>query len=404
MKIKKPDGTIEEVADDYTLEEGEEKVEEEEEEGKTMLKSLEKAINSKVQEIIEATKLGGKLTKEIPGSEISVMNPDLLMRKKAPFVKLSKQMEDFIADIKSLAKGGIPRSMIKALTEGDDTAGGFLVPEEFNAEIIRYVTEAAIVRPRARVFSMTRDIMGMPKLDQSTDQFGGVALSWIGESGLKGETQPKFGKITLNAKKLIGLTPVSDELLEDNAVNLANFLVTLFGEAVAYEEDKKFLVGTGMATPLGIIVGAGTVVNRTTASRIKIADVLSMWENLPAWATPGAVWLTTKAGYTQFLKMRADAITAGDEAGAMLFVPSMAGGLPPSLLDLPILITDKLPALGTKGDLVLANIGWYFIGDRGPLAVASSIHDRFRYDETTFRFVKRVDGQPGIDKAFVVLN
>ena len=86
MKIKKPDGTIVDVADDYKLEEGEEEVKEEEEE-KTMLKSLEKAINTKVQEIIEATKLGGKLTKEIPGSEFSVMNPDLLMRKKAPFVK-----------------------------------------------------------------------------------------------------------------------------------------------------------------------------------------------------------------------------------------------------------------------------------------------------------------------------
>ena len=121
MKIRRKDGTEEEVADETKPEEGEEEIKDDDE--KTM-KMLEKSIDKKVQEIIDATKTGKKFTKEIPTFETSVMNPDPLLRKKAPFVQLSKRMEDFIADMKAIGRGGIPRSMVKALSEGDDTAGG----------------------------------------------------------------------------------------------------------------------------------------------------------------------------------------------------------------------------------------------------------------------------------------
>jgi len=393
-----PKKDIETPEEEIGEEEVDEKDETDEEEEKTM-KSLEKSINKKVQEIIDATKEGKKFTKEVPILETSVMNPDLLLRKKAPFVKLSKQMEDFIVDLKSLAKGGIPRSMIKALSEGDDTAGGFLVPEEFNAEVIRYSSEAAIVRPRARIIPMTRDIVNFPKLDQSSDQFGGVELNWIEEGALKAESQPKFGKITLKAKKLIGLCPVSDELLEDAAVNVANFLVALFGEALAYEEDKQFLIGTGMGKPLGITVGSCNVVNRNTTDAIEYVDLEKMMTALPAWADTGAIWLTTKGGQEKLLNIKST-------TGFPLLLPgfSLGAGVPNSMLGYPLVLTDKLPAVGVKGDINLVNFSWYWIGDRGPLAVTSSIHDRFRYDETTFRFVKRVDGQPANCKPFVVLD
>ena len=67
-------------------------------------------------------------------------------------------------------------------------------------------------------------------------------------------------------------------------------------------------------------------------------------------------------------------------------------------------LTDKLPPVGTKGDIVLGNLSAYFIGDRGGLQIASSIHDKFRNDETVFRFVKRTDGQCALSTAFVVLD
>jgi len=374
-------------------------------------KDLEKILDKKLGDLTEEIKRE-KTSNKSETLERSLMQTDSILRSKKPFIELSTKMEAFVKDMKVLARGGMPQSLLKAndkaLGEDDDTAGGFLVPEEFNSEVIRYATESAIVRPRARVFPMARDILTLPTLDQSSDKFGGVDLHWIGESVLKVESQPKFGKIVLNSKKLIGLCPTSDELLADSAVNLANFLVTLFGEAIAYEEDKQFLTGDGMGKPLGIINCPGaTCVVRTTASKIQFADILAMYGDLPAWADPRAIWMTTKAGMEQLLQIRSgvwDGTNIDETAGSLLVMPNLTAGLPPTLLGKPIVLTDKLPALGTKGDFILGDLSSYFIGDRGALQVTSSIHDRFRYDETVFRFVKRVDGQCAVGSAFVVLD
>lgn len=285
------------------------------------------------------------------------------------------------------------------------------MPEEFAAEVIRYSSEVAVVRPRARVLGMARDILTLPKLDQSSDQFGGVTLTWAAEAGIKSETSPAIGRITLHANKLTGLTYVSDELLADAAVNVVNFLVALFGEAIAYEEDKQFLTGLGMGKPLGVILG-GTAVNRVAPSKIQYADITAMLKAMPAWAQADGVWVTTLAGLEQLLLIRSGVYTGSgiDETkGVPLLtalgpIAGIAGALPMTILGKPIILTDKLPAVGTKGDIIFCNFDWYLVGDRGTLEVASSIHHRFATDETTLRFVKRVDGQPANAKPFVVLN
>ena len=401
--IKKPDGTEVEVGDDYTLEEGEEFVEEEEE-GAEEEKKVVSIIDKRIDKIIKAIN-DSPIRKKIAGLEAdkerSIMEMDPVQRRLRPFIQLSGKMEGFIKDMKVMAKGGQPTSLVKALQESDDTAGGFLVPEEFQAEVIRYATEAAIVRPFARVFPMGSNTLTLPKLDQSTAKFAGVDIHWEGDEGdLKEESEPVFGRITLKLNKMIGLCPVSDDLLNDAAINLANFLVALFGEAIGYEEDYQFLRGNGMKKPLGI-VECGTGVARDGAGCIIYEDLKNMMTALPAWADGGAKWITTKAGLEEILDIRSEGTN-----GFPLFLPGfhISQGIPKSLFGYPLELTDKLPAVGTKGDLLLVNLKHYFIGDRGGLQVATSIHDRFRYDETVFRFVKRVDGQCALSPAFVVLD
>jgi HK97 family phage major capsid protein len=304
-----------------------------------------------------------------------------------------------------MARGGIPVSMQKALNEGDDSEGGYTVPEEFSNEVIRYASEASVVRARARVFNMTRDIYSAPKLDQDSvgdgDHFGGVVFYYTAESGTGTESAPRFGKVKLEAKKLVGLTVATDELLEDSAVNIANFLVSLFGEALGFKEDIDFLQGTGMGKPLGVINAAGiTSVTRNTANRIKYQDILGMEQNLLSAFDRNSVWMTTKAGRGQIVQIQVDTTSA------LVFQPSLRDGYPDTLLGRPFIVVDnaKLPALGTTGDILLGDFSQYYIGDRGAMKVSSSIHDRFRQDETVFKFVKRFDGQPAIPKAFVKLT
>ena len=390
--------TNEDKVDEETTEEIEETEEEETEEA-------EKMINNKVDEIIKAIK-DTPARKTIAKEEVKVIDKTIIetdnfLRKTRPFVRISGEMKSFVDNIKILAKGGV----VKTVIQGDDPSGGFLVPDEFRAEVIRYATESAIVRPRARVIPMATDTLTLSTLDQTADHFGGVTFTRPGEAQAGIPSKPTFGKITLNATKLIGLCAISNEMLRNSAINIANYLVGLFGEALSYQEDKEFLTANGVGKPLGIIADSRvSTVTRTTANRIKVKDIIDMYVKLPAFATANAVWTTTKEGIGQLMQLRADAITAGDQAGAMIFQPSMTAGVTMTLYGKPILETDKLPAVGTRGDLILGDYRNYFIGDKGAMRVASSLHERFTSDEIVLRFIKEYDGQPAIPNAFVVLK
>lgn len=77
-----------------------------------------------------------------------------------------------------------------------------------------------------------------------------------------------------------------------------------------------------------------------------------------------------------------------------IFMPNGRDGAPATLFGFPISWSDKLPAWNAKGDVLLANWRYYLIGDRQATTIDSTNVERFRYDQTSWRAVHRVDGQP----------
>jgi HK97 family phage major capsid protein len=76
------------------------------------------------------------------------------------------------------------------------------------------------------------------------------------------------------------------------------------------------------------------------------------------------------------------------------------------LMGRPLLWTEKVPTLGTAGDIAFVDLSQYFIGDRsgGQPQIASSIHLKFDYDQTSLRFILRYDGQPAWKNALTPAN
>jgi HK97 family phage major capsid protein len=60
--------------------------------------------------------------------------------------------------------------------------------------------------------------------------------------------------------------------------------------------------------------------------------------------------------------------------------------------------------VGDQGDIMLADLREYQMIEKGGIQAASSIHVMFVYDETVFRFVYRVDGQPKWNSALTPKN
>jgi HK97 family phage major capsid protein len=314
-----------------------------------------------------------------------------------------------------------------ALAETSGVTGGYIVPPQFYDQLLAIASEESTFRKYAFVQPMASATLQFPYLDITTVQsagtspfFGGVKASWTEEAQTRTETEPAFKMMELKAHELSGYSVSSNVLLQDAAFGLEKFLMVLFGRAVGWYEEYAFLQGNGVGKPLGIINAPATIktggasgnTGRDTAGHFYFDDLAAMLARfLPASYNRG-VWYVSPTVVQDMLQLK-------DGSGRALFISIDQGATKPpvwKLLNLPVIITEKLPALGTTGDVCLVDPALYIIGDRMSLEIAASEHVNFLANQMTWRFVQRVDGQPWMDKAvtlqdatskvspFVILN
>ena len=307
-----------------------------------------------------------------------------------------------------------------ALGESSGVTGGYTVPPDFYQQLLAIAAEDNFFRQRAFVQPMASATLQFPYLDITTVQsagispfFGGVQAYWTAEAQTRTETEPQFKMMELKAQELSGYSISSNVLLQDAAFGLEKFLYTLFGKAVAWYEQYAFLQGNGVGKPLGVLNANATIsVNRNTANTVKYVDIATLFAKLLPGSINRAVWVISPTVIPQLLQLQ-------DGANRAIFISIDQGAVKPpiwKLLGLPVQMTEMVPALGTKGDVMLIDCSNYVIGDRMALEVAASEHVNFLKNQMTWRFVQRVDGQPWMDKpvtlqdgttqvsAFVALN
>lgn len=284
----------------------------------------------------------------------------------------------------------------KDMSEQTGAAGGFLVPAEFNETMMSVAAESSLVRSRATIIRMRRREISLPVLSQVGTTagvphwFGGMQFYWEEEGAEKTETDPEFRKVNLVAHKLIGYTRASDELVDDSAISLSDFLAGPMGMAggIAWMEDFAFLRGSGAGQPLGILNSAATISVPRQQSNIAVGyeDLVNMIANF----LPGSkgVWIASQSLMASLLTMN------GPTGNPSYLWGSAQTGVPNTLLGFPIVWSEKSPVAGQAGDIALADFRYYLIGDRQATTVETTKFDRWRFDQTSWRAVHRVDGQP----------
>ena len=199
----------------------------------------------------------------------------------------------------------------------------------------------------------------------------------------------------LKAWELSGYSVSSNVLLQDSVIGLERFLMNLFAMAIAWFEEYAFLQGNGVGKPQGLLTaGASIQLNRQGANQVQFGDVAGMWAKLLPHSWNKAVWAFSPSVVPQLLQLK-------DGANRAIFISIDQGAVKTpvwSLLGRPAFPTEKLPALGTKGDLILIDPSMYVLGDRMQVEVAASEHVNFLKNQMTWRVVERIDGQPWLDK------
>jgi HK97 family phage major capsid protein len=289
--------------------------------------------------------------------------------------------------------------------------GGFLIPEQLRSQLLRVSLETSIVRPRARVIPMETLRVPFPAIDATSNVssvYGGVVCYWTEEGAALTASQASFGRVVLDAKKLTAYTEFPNELVSDSIISFQAFIDEIFPEALGFSEDYAFLRGSGVGEPLGVLNGSARItVTETTANLILWDDVVNMYARMLPGSLNRAVWVASIDTFPQLARMTLPVKNvAGTEnvGGAGAWTTDMHGNPQLSLLGRPVLLTEKVPGLGTTGALSFIDFGFYLLGDRQVMSAMSSPHFKFQNDQTAYRIIERVDGRPWLNSAITPKN
>lgn len=295
-----------------------------------------------------------------------------------------------------------PRAAASGASEGVPSDGGFLVGTEQGALLAsRAYNEGKIASLCDRI-TISGPFNGLkyPVIDESSrangSRAGGVLGYWKNEAAALVGTKPKIREDSMNLEKLTGLFYATDELLQD-ASALEAMAIAEFGKEFAFKLDDAILNGSGAGQPLGIL-NAGCLVSQDketgqTAKTITFDNIIKMYARHWSGADMSTTrWVCNREAFPQLMSL---SIKVGT-AGFPLYIPgnSVAGAPNGTLLGIPVIFAEQAQALGTVGDIYLADFGQYRMIEKGGIQAASSMHVQFLYDEMVFRFIYRVNGQP----------
>ena len=242
-----------------------------------------------------------------------------------------------------------------ALNIGEDTEGGFTVPDEFERRLIQALEENNIFRQMATVIKTNSGTRKIPIANDTME------AQWIDEGEEIPETDTRFGQTTLSAYKLGTMIKISNELLHDSAFDLASYIASRFGVAMGNAEERAFFTGDGDKKPLGILDetgGAQLGVETSSQSQITFDEIFDLYYSLKSPYRRNAVFVCNETILLQLMKLK-------DKNDQYLWKPSLDIAKPDTLLGRPIRTSSFMPGIA-KGERVLlfGDMKNYWVADR----------------------------------------
>lgn len=239
------------------------------------------------------------------------------------------------------------------LSEGTDADGGYLVPEEFERQIVTTLDEANVIRSLAKII-ITNSERKIPVASSNS------VAQWTPENGTYQESNPTFEQKQIDAFKLTDLIRVSQELLQDSAFNLETYIADQFARAFGIAEEQAFCVGTGVDQPTGIFTDKGGSLGVTAASAntVTVDELISLVYALKSPYRRNAKFLMNDATVSIIRKLK-------DGNGAYLWQPSSQAGQPDRLLGYEIYTSPYVPTVAADAFVVaFGDFNNYWIADR----------------------------------------
>ena len=284
----------------------------------------------------------------------------------------------------------------KALSEGTNYLGGYLVPPEFSTDIIDLRETYGVARQVARVVPMSSDTLTIPR------RTGGLTAYFVGEASTITDSNKTWDQVNLVAKKLAALTLWSSELNEDAMISIGDDLAGEIAYAFSQKEDECYFNGDGTSTYGGITgvrsklrnvdstisnIKGLQVATGNAYSEIVLGDFHGVLGRLPLFARAGATWVMS-ATFFDTVAHKLQTAAGGNT------VVDIANGGVPRFLGYPVTLSQVMPTTEANSQIcaLLGNFrqGTTF-GDRRLLSLALSSEYKFAEDQLAIRGTERFD-------------
>lgn len=229
------------------------------------------------------------------------------------------------------------------------------------------------------------------------------------------ELSLSFSQVEVDGYKVGGYISICNAVLEDSDIALASTIVDAIGQAIGYAVDKAILYGTGTKMPLGIITRLAqatkpstypsnarpweklsvtniqTIANTNTGTKL-MSEIIKAAGKAKAKNGNGKFWAMNEATYSALMAEFVSINASGAVVSGMNNQMPIVGGT--------IEILDFIPA----NNIIFGYGSKYLLANRAGTSIQRSEHVQFLEDQTVFRGTARMDGQPVIAEAFVLIG
>lgn len=314
-------------------------------------------------------------------AEISGKKPD-------PSAEARKQAEAYNTAFWEIMHTGMPQNSLKV---GSDGAGGYLVPDTCEEELVRALAERNVIRKIAKTITTTKKL-------HIPVAYGTGDATWVIEGEPWSFSEATFGEVVLDAHKLATSILASDEMLEDGGVDLEKHIRTFFAERIGEAEEEAFIRGNGKGKPLGLIYQASVGAMTEDEGDISLDDMIDLEYSVQRPYRENAVWLMSEDAYGRLRRIR-------HYDGRPLWNNNLQEGEPQRLFGYPIYVCKAMDKVAPGSiPVMFGDFRNYWIGDRGKRVIKRLVERYADRGQVAFITTERVDAKLVLPDAVKMLK
>lgn len=251
---------------------------------------------------------------------------------------------------------------VRAQAVGTGAAGGFTVPDEPMRALEVALLNFGGMRSAASVIrTSTGAALPIPTVND-TNQVGVI----LAENAVVANQDVVFAQLVLDAYKYSSKQVlVSLELLQDNSINIGQFLGNALANRIGRILNTHFTVGTGTAQPNGVVtaafLGKAGATGQTTS--VIYNDLVDLFHSVDVAYRNNASWMMNDLTLAAIKKIKI-AQFSGDTSGQPLWQPALALGAPDTILGKAIVVNNDVPVMAASAKSILfGDFSKYLIRD-----------------------------------------